>query len=57
MQYPLRPAHIPYDGKSVLETRMKGEQLEMTVGLETRGAAGQHYSQSKGMQYSAGLSG
>ena len=56
MQYPLRPADLPYEGRSVLETRMRADQLEMTIGLETRGQAGQHYSQSKGMQYS-GLTG
>ena len=52
IQYPLRPGHMPYDGDSVLEARTRGEQLEMTFGLETRG---QHFSQSKGMQYSSGL--
>ena len=52
IQYPLRPGHMPYDGDSVLEARTRGEQLEMTFGLETRG---QHFSQSKGMHYSSGL--
>ena len=49
LQYPLHPAHLPYNGDSVLEAKIKPKwsQLELTMSLDTRG---QNFSRSKGEQ-------
>ena len=49
-QYPLRPAHLPFDPNGVLGARMRPEQqkVELDVAIHPRG---ENYSSSRGDQY------